>query len=173
MKNMHSWSAIDLAVDIAACNVHFARRERRLEKHFGTAVTAEAALALFRTLVPGELVAAVCHFELRFPDSDPANDSRAMRAPTITAMAMTEKKCRRGESELECPTRATAVHDGETASCSPIGRVRIRFPVAAKIALVRAGAAVGMPISPAPEGACVVLMMVTSTCGARAIGSSR
>ena len=40
----------------------------------------------------------------------------------------------------------------QIASCLPIGRLRIRFPVAAKIALMRAGAKGGTPGSPAPLG---------------------
>ena len=40
----------------------------------------------------------------------------------------------------------------QIASCLPIGRLRMRFPVAAKIALMSAGAKGGRPGSPAPLG---------------------
>src|SRR5438045_2396703 len=43
------------------------------------------------------------------------------------------------------------------------GSVRMRFPVAAKIALQTAGAAAGSPGSPKPVGAAVDLMKCTST----------
>ncbi len=45
--------------------------------------------------------------------------------------------------------------------------VRIRFPVAAKIALASAGATIGVPISPAPAGGSVLGTMCSSTSALR------
>ena len=52
------------------------------------------------------------------------------------------------------------------------GISRGRVPVAAKIAFASAGAAPGMPISPAPHGDDVEAMKCTSTFGATWIRSS-
>ena len=54
-----------------------------------------------------------------------------------------------------------------------IGRLRMRLPVAAKMALVTAGAMGGVPGSPMPPGASPLWMMRTSTCGVASKRSTR
>ena len=55
----------------------------------------------------------------------------------------------------------------------PIGSLRMRFPVNAKIALQTAGAIGGVPGSPTPPGASLLGTMCTSTTGISAIWSMR
>ena len=55
----------------------------------------------------------------------------------------------------------------------PIGSFRIRFPVAANIALQTAGAMGGVPGSPTPPGASLLGTMYTSTTGISARRSIR
>jgi len=58
-------------------------------------------------------------------------------------------------------------------ACSPTGSLRIRFPVAAKIAFVSAGITHEVPGSPMPPGASELFTRCTSICGASLMRSTR
>ncbi len=60
---------------------------------------------------------------------------------------------------------------GQTSSAARTGSLRMRFPVAAKIALHRAGAIAGTPASPIPPESAVLATIWTSTTGASSMRS--
>lgn len=85
------------------------------------------------------------------PELSPAPDSRLGSCTS-----------RKSSRSVACPYRAPSNDQDQLKLTSANGNVRIRLPVAAKMALHTAGAAAGSPGSPNPVGGAVDLTKWTS-----------
>src|ERR1700738_3296743 len=91
----------------------------------------------------------------------------------IARMQHQPARCHRRDHDHDSERHKLHRASHEERSWSLTGNLRIRTPVAAKIALVRAGAAPTVPTSPIPPGASLLLIRCTSTIGASSMRSTR